>query len=72
MIKEAIENFMDGKSLTRHEAYEVMDEILTGKVTEAQISAFLVALQLKGSNSLVLCRLIEKKLHHYQLTIPMR
>lgn len=49
MIKEAIENFMDGKSLTRHEAYEVMDEILTGKVTEAQISAFLVALQLKGS-----------------------
>lgn len=49
MIKEAIENFMDGKSLTRHEAYEVMDEILSGKVTEAQISAFLVALQLKGS-----------------------
>lgn len=49
MIKEAIEKFMDGKSLTRHEAYEVMDEILSGKVTEAQISAFLVALQLKGS-----------------------
>jgi anthranilate phosphoribosyltransferase len=49
MIKEAIEKFVDGKSLTRHEAYEVMDEILSGKVTEAQISAFLIALQLKGS-----------------------
>lgn len=49
MIKNAIEKFMDGKSLTRQEAYRVMDEILSGKATEAQISAFLVALQLKGS-----------------------
>lgn len=49
MIKNAIEKFMDGKSLTRREAYQVMDEILSGKASEAQISAFLVALQLKGS-----------------------
>jgi anthranilate phosphoribosyltransferase len=38
MIKEAIEKFMDGKSLSRHEAYEVMDEILSGKVTESPCS----------------------------------
>jgi anthranilate phosphoribosyltransferase len=49
MIKDAIEKFMVGKSLTRQEAYQVMDEILSGKASEAQISAFLVALQLKGS-----------------------
>ena len=49
MIKDAIEKFMDGKSLTRQEAYQVMDEILSEKATEAQISAFLIALQLKGS-----------------------
>lgn len=49
MIKEAITKFMEGQSLSRREAYLVMDEILSGKATEAQISAFLVALQLKGS-----------------------
>lgn len=49
MIKEAIEKFMEGKSLSRAEAYQVMDEILSGNATESQISAFLVALQLKGS-----------------------
>lgn len=49
MIKEAIHKFMDGQSLTRREAYLVMDEILSGKATEAQISAFLVAMQVKGS-----------------------
>jgi len=49
VIKEAIAKFMEGKSLSRKEAYEVMDQILSGKATEAQISAFLVALQLKGS-----------------------
>ncbi len=49
MIKEAIGKFMEGKNLSRQEAYLVMDEILSGKATEAQISAFLVALQLKGN-----------------------
>lgn len=49
MIKEAINKFMDGKSLTREEAYKVMEEILSGEATEAQISAFMVALQIKGS-----------------------
>ncbi|MCB9066290.1 MAG: anthranilate phosphoribosyltransferase [Calditrichae bacterium] len=49
MIKQAIAKFMDGKDLSRAEAYQVMDEILSGQATEAQVSAFLVALQLKGS-----------------------
>ncbi len=49
MIKAAINKLLKGESLTRKEAYRVMDEILSDKATEAQISAFLVALQLKGS-----------------------
>lgn len=49
MIKEAINKFMEGKSLTREEAYKVMEEILSDEATEAQISAFLIALQMKGS-----------------------
>ena len=49
MIKEAIAQIMEGRDLSRKEAYQVMDEILSDAATEAQISAFLVALQLKGS-----------------------
>ncbi len=48
-IKEAINKFLESKSLTRQEAYAVMEEILSGKATDAQIAAFLVALQVKGS-----------------------
>ena len=49
MIKEAIAKVMEGKSVTREESYKVMEEILSNQATEAQISAFLVALQMKGS-----------------------
>lgn len=49
MIKEAIAKFMEGESLTREESYKVMEEILSEKASNAQISAFLVALQIKGS-----------------------
>ncbi len=48
-IQQAINKLMQGESLTRKEAYWVMEEILNGKATEAQVSAFLVALQMKGS-----------------------
>jgi len=37
-----------GQSLTRAESREVMSEVLTGKCTDAQISALLVALHMKG------------------------
>ncbi|MFZ0388814.1 MAG: anthranilate phosphoribosyltransferase, partial [Calditrichia bacterium] len=49
MIKEAIAKFMEGGSLTRQEAYQVMEEILNEQASEAQISAFLIAMQMKGS-----------------------
>ncbi len=48
-IQQAINKLMQGESLTRKEAYWVMEEILNGKASEAQVSAFLVALQMKGS-----------------------
>src|SRR5579863_8679466 len=37
-----------GQSLTRAEARDVMAEVLTGKCTDAQIAALLVALRMKG------------------------
>ena len=49
MIVEALHWIADdGKSLTRENAREVMQEILAGRCTDAQIGAFLVALHMKG------------------------
>ncbi len=48
-IQQAINKLLEGESLSRKEAYWVMEEILNGKASEAQVSAFLVALQMKGS-----------------------
>ncbi len=48
MIKEAISMLVDGKSMNREEAAQVMEEIMTGEVTPAQFGAFVTALRLKG------------------------
>ena len=48
MIKEAIANIVAGIDLTQLEASEVMVEIMEGEATDAQLSAFLVALRMKG------------------------
>jgi len=48
MIKEAISQVVDGKSLTMNEAAQVMAEIMDGQVTPAQFGAFVTALRLKG------------------------
>jgi anthranilate phosphoribosyltransferase len=48
MIKEAIGNLVSGNSLTMDEASTVMEEIMDGKATQAQMGALMVALRLKG------------------------
>ncbi len=48
MIQQAIEQLLDGRDLGRERAREVMDEIMRGDATEAQIGGFLVALRAKG------------------------
>lgn len=48
MITEAIEKLIAGQDLTEAEAVSVMDEIMTGGATDAQIGSFLTALRLKG------------------------
>ncbi len=48
MIKEAIENVVNGRSLTFEQATSVMDEIMIGEATPAQIAAFITALRIKG------------------------
>ena len=48
MIREAIEKLVEGQSLSFEEAREAMDEIMTGRATDAQIGSFLTALRMKG------------------------
>lgn len=48
MIVEAIRKAVEGKDLTRDEAFAVMDSIMSGQATDAQIAAFLTALRMKG------------------------
>ncbi|MSQ14081.1 MAG: anthranilate phosphoribosyltransferase [Dehalococcoidia bacterium] len=48
MIREAIDVLVSGRSLTQQEAASVMEEIMTGQATPAQIGAFLTALRIKG------------------------
>lgn len=48
MIKEAIIKLSQGQNLNYTEAEQVMDEIMSGKATDVQLSAYLVALSLKG------------------------
>lgn len=48
MIKEAIEAIVSGCSLSFEQAAAVMEEIMSGEATPAQIAAFITALRLKG------------------------
>jgi anthranilate phosphoribosyltransferase len=48
MIKEAIETIVSGSSLSFEEAAGVMEEVMSGEATPAQIAALATALRLKG------------------------
>lgn len=48
MIKEAIVQLTQGQSLSYETAAAVMDEIMDGKASQIQMSAFLTALAMKG------------------------
>ena len=48
MIKECIKKVVEGNNLTESEASAVMDEIMTGSVTPAQLGSFITALRMKG------------------------
>ena len=48
MIVEAIRKVVERRDLTRDEAFAVMEAIMSGHATDAQIAAFLTALRMKG------------------------
>jgi anthranilate phosphoribosyltransferase len=50
-MQDALARLLDGKDLSRAEARRVMDTIMSGEATPAQIGGFLVALRLKGETA---------------------
>ena len=50
-MQAAIARLLDGHDLTREEAREAMNTIMSGQATPAQIGGFLVALRLKGETA---------------------
>ncbi|TYO95701.1 anthranilate phosphoribosyltransferase [Geothermobacter ehrlichii] len=48
MIREAIARVVEGEDLTEVEMIEVMNQIMGGEATPAQIGAFITALRIKG------------------------
>jgi len=48
MIREAMDTLVSGSSLTFEQAAGVMEEIMSGEATPAQIAAFVTALRIKG------------------------
>jgi anthranilate phosphoribosyltransferase len=47
-IREAIQQVVDGKTLSTDQASAVMDQIMTGEATGAQIGALVTALRIRG------------------------
>ena len=50
IVQAAVGRVVDGGSLTETEAQRVMDSVMAGEATEAQIAGLLVALRLKGES----------------------
>ncbi|HSD78898.1 MAG TPA: anthranilate phosphoribosyltransferase [Solirubrobacteraceae bacterium] len=50
-VQEALARLLDGHDLSREQARAVMNEVMQGEATPAQIGGFLVALRLKGETA---------------------
>ncbi|MBN1581677.1 MAG: anthranilate phosphoribosyltransferase [Anaerolineae bacterium] len=48
MICQAISQLLENESLSAQQAKQVMDEVMSGQATAAQIAGFLIALRVKG------------------------
>src|SRR5262249_39718229 len=63
---------LDGVHLSRDEAHAVMDEIMRGDATQAQIAGFLVALRAKGETADEIAGCAEAMRDHVLAVTPKR
>jgi len=63
MIKEAIQKLLDGENLSFELTQAVMDEIMSGTATNAQIASFITAMRMKGEtiDEITACATIMRK-----------
>ena len=72
MIQSAISELMDGRDLSQENAREVMNSIMAGEATPAQIGAFLVALRIKGETADEIAGCAEAMREHVLVVRPAR
>ena len=72
MIQDALAKLLDGVDLSRAESRRVMDSIMAGGATPAQIGGFLVALRLKGETADEIAGAAEAMRDHVVAVHPKR
>ncbi|MGD0274217.1 MAG: anthranilate phosphoribosyltransferase [Gaiellaceae bacterium] len=72
MITDAIAKALERSDFTRSEAREVMDEIMSGQATQAQIAGFLIALRAKGETAEEIAGCAEAMRSHVVSVKPKR
>ena len=72
MIQAALADLLDGRSLSRAQAHGVMDEIMRGDASSAQIGGFLIALRLKGETPDEIAGCAEAMREHVLVVRPER
>jgi len=72
VIQDALSQLLDGRDLTREESRRVMDTIMSGEATPAQIGGFLVALRLKGETAAEIAGAAEAMRAHVVSVRPKR
>ena len=70
MLKEALATVVDREDLEPGEARLVMEEIMSGRATPAQIAALLTALRMKGETVEELVAFVEVMLEHAAVISP--
>ncbi len=71
-VQQALARLLDGHDLTRDEARAVMNEVMEGEATPAQIGGFLVALRLKGETADEIAGCAEAMRAHALTVTPKR
>lgn len=74
MIRESIEALVEGQSLSMDQAYQAMDEIMSGDATPSQFGAFVTALRLKGETPdeiAGMARVMREKSLHVEFEGPL-
>src|ERR687885_919363 len=72
MIQHALQQLLDGRDLSRDDARAVMDGIMSGEATPAQIGGFLIALRVKGETADEIAGCAEAMREHVLPVRPQR